>query len=122
VNLASLMTRQLEVTTPGDPLTDDDGPLVDDRGRPTFAEPSTVTVLGYLEQTGTSEITVGQQTAPSTWWAALPAGTPVKATSTLRAVDTDQRFEVTGEPAPKWNPWDQRTEFVRIELAAITAT
>jgi hypothetical protein len=114
VNLATLLTRPLEVSTPGEPTEDPD------YGTPVPGEPTTVTVLGYVEQVGTTEETVGQQTAPGTWWAALPAGTAVAATSTVAIPDSGQTFEVIGEPATRWSPWRERVEFVRVELRSHT--
>lgn len=115
MNLTGMLTRPLEVTTPAEGGIGADGEW--DPGAPT-----TVAVDGYVEQVSTTEVTVGQQTAPATWWAALPVGTPVTAESSLRIIDSDQRFVVAGDPAHRWNPWDRAEEFIRVELETVTAS
>lgn len=114
MNVDRLLTRPVEVSTPTDGA-------VDEYGTPTAGASSTVTVDGYVEQTSTTEVTEGQQTAPGRWWAALPTGTAVTARSRLTIVDSGQTFEVVGEPATRWNPRLRRNEFVRVELASVTA-
>lgn len=123
-----MMTRLVVITTPGEPLTDeDDNPVTIGYGEPVMGEPTVITLdpaagpAAYLEQASTTEITVGQQTAPGTWWAGLPTGTPVKETSSLHFPDSGQTFQVAGEPADRWNPWERRVEFVRVELSTETA-
>lgn len=114
MNLSTLLTRPVTVTTPGEGD-------VDEYGNPTPTAGTSVTVNGYVEQKTTREITDGQQTAQGDWWAALPTGTAVAATSTLTIVDSGQTFQVAGEPETKWNPWTQTVEFIRVELETETA-
>lgn len=113
MNLSTLLTRPVTVSTP----TDGE---VDEYGEPTAGTPTSVTVNGYVEQKTTREITDGQQTAQGEWWAALPTGTAVDATSTLTIVDSGQTFHIAGEPETKWNPWTQTVEFIRVELETET--
>lgn len=119
-----MLTRPLKVKHPGQPEVDGSGqgqPVLGPYGRPLLGEPSSVDVLGHLEQTSTDEETVGQQTAGVIAWAALPTGTPVTATSTVIDLVTGIRYEVIGEPDPKWNPWDKRFEYIRVELGKSTS-
>lgn len=109
-----MLTRPVVVSTPTAGITDEYGDAV-----PGAA--TSVTVNGYVEQTSTQERTDGQQTASGQWWAALPIGTAVSATSKLYVPDSDQHFDVAGVPALKWNPWKRRNEFIRVKLELDTA-
>lgn len=113
-----MFTRPMKITTPA--VVTDETPR-DGYGTPIPENPGVEEVLGYWEPTVTREVTVGQQTASASSWAGLPVGTTVTDESTLRLLDTNEQFEVVGRPALKWNPWRQRTEFIRVDLSAVTA-
>lgn len=115
MNLARMMNRPVGISTPGVGSVGTDGEWTDGTAVETVE-------LGYVEQTSTQEVTDGQQTAAGTWWAALPVGTAATPTSTLTIIDTGQRFEVVGEIAARWSFRYRRNEFVRVELASVTAT
>lgn len=115
MNLARLLTRPLVVYTPTT------GTSRNEYGRLEPGAATSVTVNGYIEPANTSEVDVGQQTAPARWWAALPAGTAVAPTSRITVPDSGQSFEVDGAVEQKWNPRRRRIEFVRVELAEVTA-
>jgi len=114
MNVARMLTRSVVIATPV-------GGAVDAYGDASVGTPISQTVDAYVEQTSTTERTDGQQTASGQWWAAVPVGTSVAATSSLTIVDSGQVFQVTGEPATRWNPRLRRNEFIRLELTTDTA-
>lgn len=114
MNVDRLLTRPVVISTPTAGIVGVDGEF-------TPGAPATLTVDAYVEQSSTRERTDGQQTASGQWWAAVPVGTAVAATSSLTIVDSGQVFQVTGEPATRWNPRLERNEFVRLELTTDTA-
>lgn len=84
-------------------------------GNTTLETSATYTVRGYLEQTDSTEVTVGRETVVSNWRAVFPAGTSLDAGD--RVVYAGQTFEVIGAPARLWNPRTRAEQHVEVRLA-----
>ena len=66
------------------------------RGVPTPTWTPQAAIRGRLQQTGSTEVTEGQQTTVTDWVLFLPGGTQVK--SKDRVVVDSQKYEVVGAP------------------------
>lgn len=68
----------------------------DEYGNPTLVEETPVTVRGRLDQIGTTETTLNQDTVSDRWRAFLPAGTVIAAGDVIR--EGGRNFRVDGTP------------------------
>lgn len=72
-------------------------------------------VFGYLEQQGSTEVTLDRDTVVSQWTAYLPAGTQVGYRDRLTNT-AGQTFEVAGQPEHCYNPRLRTVSHLRLHL------
>ena len=108
-----LLNQPLTVQTTSDATLDDYGSVIP--GLPTGAP---VPVLGYLEQTTTTEYVSGRQTTVTTWAAFLSAGTAITPMDYIAR--EGQKFQVSGEPWHVYNPRTKAVHHIECKLTEVT--
>ena len=78
----------------------------DEWGNPIPGADTVTETVGYLEQTTTREVVVGQETASADWLLFVDAGTDIKGSDRVEVPDMPAVFEVVGQPAPWRRPVD----------------
>lgn len=96
MSLAAQMTRPVTIEHRGMVLA------ADEYGNPLTSTVTTTDLLGYFEQAGQSEITVGQETYTVDALLILPPLTPLDGSD--RVIVDGYRYEVVGVPARPWRP------------------
>jgi hypothetical protein len=99
MSLANLLNQPLSLQRVTASTVDEYGNAV------TGAYGAPVTVLGFLEQTASTEIQVDRDTIITEWQCFLPTGTVIGPLD--RISYQGQTFEVIGSPASWWNPRTQ---------------
>lgn len=112
MSLSRLMNQPLTVQTMGGAGVDAYGSALP------AAQGAPVAVVGYLEQTSTTEFLNGRQTTVTTWQAYLPAGTAIHP---MDYIDNGgQRFQVDGEPWSVYNPRTQAFSHIQVKLIEVS--
>lgn len=91
---------------------------VDRYGNTVPATSSTVSTVGYLEQSQSNETLTDRDVSVGDWVVYLPAGTDVNAQD--RIVFGSQTFEVDGEPWQVYNPRVRQVSHLQAKLKVVS--
>lgn len=90
----------------------------DDYGNDVPGTTSSVTTVGYVEQTQATEITVDRDTFVTDWRVFLAAGTTIDGSD--RILHGAKTLEVVGAPHEVWNPRSRRTHHTEVRCVEVT--
>lgn len=96
MSLEAQMTRPVTIIQAGT------SPSVDEYGKPTPGTPTTTDLLGFFDQTASTEVVIGQTTFQVDGLLILPALTLL--TGADKVIVDGITYEVVGEPARPWKP------------------
>lgn len=112
MSINHLLTQSLTVQTV-------DGSTLDAYGNAVpGAVGAPVAVLGYLEQSSTTEFLNARQTTVTTWQAYLPADTAIHPMDYITY--NAQRFQVDGEPWLVFNPRTSAVSHIQCKLTVVS--
>ena len=110
MSLAKLLNQPLELHKNGHTTLDEYGNQIP-------GDVSVITIVGYLEQSQTTEFLNDRDTVVTSWQAFLPAGTSINAFDRIKF--GSQTFEVDGAPWQVYNPRFGQVSHIQAQLKVV---